>query len=213
MLTILDYEAGNKTSVKRALDALHIPCQISRDPAVLSASLGIIFPGVGAAGQAMRMLQASGLDLLLKNLIASGKPLMGICLGCQILLEHSQENDTDLLSVLPGQVVRFQPNQLLENGTRRAIPHMGFNSLSLKQDCPLFKDIPEEASYYFVHSYYTKPNPDLIIALTSYGEEFCSVFGRDGLWGIQFHPEKSGRPGLKILENFYHYCQEQSHAM
>ncbi|MBQ7585643.1 MAG: hypothetical protein IJU40_05280 [Desulfovibrionaceae bacterium] len=88
----------------------------------------------------------------------------------------------------------------------------GYNSLEFRQECPLFRDIPKEASYYFVHSYYTVPDPSLIIATTDYGQTFCSVYGRQGLWGIQFHPEKSGRPGLKILENFYKYCCEAKHA-
>ena len=212
MLTILDYQAGNQTSVRLALEALNIPCQITADAKILEKSLGIIFPGVGAAGQAMQTLKAKSLDLVLKDLIAKEKPLLGICLGCQILLEQSQENATTMLGVLQGQVVRFANDQLFDDGSRRAVPHMGFNSVRFVKECELFADIPDTASYYFVHSYYTKPAPELILGLTSYGEEFCSVYGRKGLWGIQFHPEKSGRPGLKILENFYAFCRETQHA-
>ncbi len=209
MLAILDYEAGNQTSVKRALEHLGIEAVITDDVALLQKAKGVIFPGVGAAGQAMDYLQSSDLDAVLKDIIASGKPLLGICLGCQILLDFSEENNSKTLGIVPGKTLRFPQGLVEEDGTPVRIPHMGWNGLSRQQDCLLLKDVPSDAEFYFVHSYYVAPNPDLVIATTYYGMEFCSIYGRDGLWAIQFHLEKSGAPGLQILQNFYAYCVEK----
>ncbi|MDD6088368.1 MAG: imidazole glycerol phosphate synthase subunit HisH [Desulfovibrionaceae bacterium] len=209
MLAILDYGAGNQTSVRRALDLLGIPCRITADSGDLERSAGIIFPGVGASGQAMHRLQTTGLDTVLKKHIAHGKPLLGICLGCQIMLEYSEENQTETLGILPGKCVRFSEN-LQDQGVPVRIPHMGWNTLHFRRESPLFAGVDPESSYYFVHSYYTKPAEDLIIAECTYGLDFCAAFGRDGLWAVQFHPEKSGRPGLKILQNFYDWCVKQN---
>ena len=207
MLAILDYKAGNQTSVRRALDHLGIPCVITADPAVVDSAAGVIFPGVGAAGQAMRHLQDSGLDAVLRNVVSSGRPLLGICLGCQIMVAHSDENDTPTLGLVEGRCVRFDEH-LEEGGAPIRIPHMGWNSLNVKKpDDPLFRGIPAEARFYFVHSYYVKPDPSLVLATTDYGMEFCSAYGGNGLWAVQFHPEKSGRFGLAILRNFYDYCK------
>ena len=197
MLAILDYKAGNQTSVRRALEHLGIPCAITADPATLERAHGIIFPGVGAAGQAMRALHPTG--------------LLGICLGCQILLDRSEENDTTTLGIVPGLCRRFEDNMREEDGTPAPIPHMGWNSLKATALCPLLAGVAPTAEFYFVHSYYVEPDPTFVIATTTYGKEFCSVYGRDGLWATQFHPEKSGRPGLTILRNFYDYC-EARHA-
>lgn len=208
MLAILDYKAGNQTSVRRALEHLGIPCTITADPKKLAEAQGIIFPGVGAAGQAMRELQRSGLDKALRQAVAQHQPVLGICLGCQILLERSEENATPALGILPGVCRRFDPQLHAEDGSAIRIPHMGWNSLLIRQESPLLRGIDPRANFYFVHSYYTAPDPDLIIATTRYGLEFCSVYGRNGLWAVQFHPEKSGRPGLAVLSNFYSYCRE-----
>ncbi len=206
MLAILDYEAGNQTSVRRALEHLGIASTITADPAILQKAKGIIFPGVGAAGQAMQLLQERGLDKVLTALIAEGKPLLGICLGCQILLEHSEENTTRTLGLVSGKCVRFAEGLQEKDGTPVRIPHMGWNSIAQKQDSVLLQNVPKDAEFYFVHSYYVIPKPELIIATTEYGIEFCSIYGRDGLWALQFHVEKSGAPGLQILQNFYTYC-------
>ena len=211
MLAILDYKAGNQTSVRRALEHLGIPCAITADPATLERAHGIIFPGVGAAGQAMRALHPTGLDVLLRECVKRGQPLLGICLGCQILLDRSEENDTTTLGIVPGQCRRFEDNMREEDGTPAPIPHMGWNSLKATAPCPLLAGVAPTAEFYFVHSYYVEPDPTFVIATTTYGKEFCSVYGRDGLWATQFHPEKSGRPGLTILRNFYDYC-EARHA-
>jgi len=212
MLAILKYRAGNQTSVRRALDHLGIGCEITDDPRVIARSKGLIFPGVGAAGQAMDDLGATGLDQVIKDQVQAGKPLLGICVGCQILLEYSQENDTRALGIIPGQCVLFNPSWTDEHGEPIRVPHMGWNSIQLQKPCELFENIEPDSEFYFVHSYYPNPKPDYVIGTTVYGSEFCSVHGAPGLWAVQFHPEKSGRPGLKLLRNFYNYCREAADA-
>ena len=198
--------------MQRALNKLGIPNQITADKEILSNATGIIFPGVGAAGQAMDELTSGGLDELLKELVQKKKPLLGICVGCQILLDYSEENDTQALSVIPGECRLFNPSWEDYEGVPIRVPHMGWNQIELKQDCVLFKDIDPEANFYFVHSYYPAPEEKYIIGETVYGRPFCSLHGREGLWAVQFHPEKSGNPGLKLLSNFYEYCKEASDA-
>ncbi len=207
MLAILDYGAGNQTSVRRALEHLGIPCVVTSDPATAEAAQGIVFPGVGAAGQAMRALRERGLESVLRRSVIRREPLLGICLGCQILLEYSEENDAMTLGFLPGRSVRFPGGMTQEDGTPAPVPHMGWNSLRVQKSCRLLEGVEPDAEYYFVHSYFVEPAPDLVIATTFYGREFCSVYGRDGLWAVQCHLEKSGRPGLRILRNFYEYCR------
>ena len=124
MLAILEYKAGNQTSVRRALEHLGIPCRITADPAELEQAQGIIFPGVGAAGQAMEALTSAGLDSVLRRAVAEGQPLLGICLGCQILLEHSEENDVRTLGIVPGRCVRFPDHMKEEDGSPAPVPHM-----------------------------------------------------------------------------------------
>jgi glutamine amidotransferase len=208
MLAILDYKAGNQTSVRRALDHLGIPCRITADPAVIADASGIIFPGVGAAGQAMRELTTTGLDKVLTEQVAAAKPLLGICVGCQILLDYCAENDTSTLGVVPGECVMFTPTLVEEDGTPIRIPHMGWNQVRLARPCELMDGIEPDAEFYFVHSYYPVPRPEYILGVTDYGLPFCSLYGRQGLWAVQFHPEKSGRPGLTLLRNFAAYCKE-----
>ncbi|MBU1003317.1 MAG: imidazole glycerol phosphate synthase subunit HisH [Proteobacteria bacterium] len=209
MLAILDYKAGNQTSVRRALDHLSIPCVITADAAVIKAADGIIFPGVGAAGQAMGNLTSTGLDQVLAEQVAAGKPLLGICVGCQIMLDYSLENDTKTLGIVPGECRLFNAAWLDEDGQPIRVPHMGWNKVALRTPNErLFRGIDPDAEFYFVHSYYPAPAEEYMLGLTTYGTEFCSFHGRDGLWAVQFHPEKSGRPGLALLSNFAGYCQE-----
>jgi len=212
MLAIFDYKAGNQTSVHRALEHLGIPNEITNDPDKLNSASGIIFPGVGAAGQAMDELHSAGLDDVIKGLIGQKKPVLGICVGCQILLDYSEENDTQALSVIPGECRLFNPSWEDYEGVPIRVPHMGWNQIELKQDCVLFEGIDPEAHFYFVHSYYPAPEEKYIIGETTYGRPFCSLHGREGLWAVQFHPEKSGNPGLKLLSNFYEYCKEATDA-
>ena len=212
MLAILDYKAGNQTSVRRALDHLGVPCVVTADADVAAAASGVVFPGVGAAGQAMAQLRASGLDVCLRQAVERGQPVLGICLGCQILLERSEENDAVTLGLTPGRCRRFDPALREEDGAPIRIPHMGWNSLRVLRDTPLLRGVPPEAEFYFVHSYFAEPAPELVLATSRYGQDFCAVYGRDGLWAVQFHPEKSGAPGLALLENFQRYCEGARHA-
>jgi len=212
MLAILEYKAGNQTSVRRALNALDIPSVITADSVPIREAKGLIFPGVGAAGQAMRNLRESGMDLALREAVALRKPLLGICLGCQVLLDSSDENTTHTLGLVPGCCRRFDPALRDQRGELIRIPHMGWNGLLHKRASPLLQGVPRNAQFYFVHSYYVECPSDLTIATSVYGREFCTVYGYDGLWACQFHPEKSGTPGLRILKNFYTYCTEHAHA-
>jgi len=212
MLAILDYKAGNLTSVQRALEYLSIPCTITADAGIIASCQGLIFPGVGAAGSAMDNLRQSGLRKIMAKEIAAGKPLLGICLGCQILLDYSPENDTQTLGLIPGQCAMFTPDLKEEDGAPINIPHMGWNTVTVHKDCRLFDGVSADSEFYFVHSYYPAPTPEYVIGTTYYGKEFCSVHGRDGMWSTQFHPEKSGRPGLKLLSNYYAYCREVANA-
>ncbi|MDR2352250.1 MAG: imidazole glycerol phosphate synthase subunit HisH [Deltaproteobacteria bacterium] len=211
-LAILDYQAGNQTSVHRALRHLKIPALVTADPAHLRDAIGFIFPGVGAAGQAMEVLKKSGLDLTIKDLIASGKPFLGICLGCQIMLDFSEENTTETLGIFQGRCVRFDPNLLDELGTPIRIPHMGWNRVQLTRPTPLWEGISDTDQFYFVHSYYPAPLIELTLGTTFHGQKFSSFFGKDGVWAVQFHPEKSGPPGLKLLSNFYAFAKGSPHA-
>ena len=144
---------------------------------------------------------------VLREVVAMNKPLLGICLGCQILLERSEENDTTCLGIVPGVCRRFQP-EWRDGDEPIRIPHMGWNTLDVVRPIALFEGVAPESRFYFVHSYYTEPAPELVIATSHYGRDFTAVYGRPGLWAVQFHPEKSGRPGLRLLTNFYRYCQE-----
>lgn len=212
MIAILDYKAGNQTSVLRALNFLQIEACITDDNHTLLQADGVIFPGVGAAKQAMNRLIEQKQDIFLKELVALKKPLLGICLGCQILLEKSEENNTQTLGIIKGTCDKFNEtwtDGIDENNIPQKIriPHMGWNTITIKQESPLLKNIKTGDSIYYVHSFYPNPeNKDLILATSIYGKEFPAIYGYNGLWAIQFHPEKSGEIGLQILKNFYDYC-------
>ncbi|MDY6824697.1 MAG: imidazole glycerol phosphate synthase subunit HisH [Thermodesulfobacteriota bacterium] len=203
MIAIVDYNAGNLTSVARALAKIGYDHRITGDPTEIENAERVIFPGVGAAGSAMESLKRSGLDEALREVLQKGKPLLGICLGTQIILEKSRENNADCLGLIKGDVRHFPPDMTDSGGCRLKIPHMGWNTIALTIDHPVFADCPAEAEFYFVHSYYPVPmNEESVIATTDYGIAFASVIGHYNLVACQFHPEKSGRPGLRILENF-----------
>jgi glutamine amidotransferase len=164
----------------------------------------VIFPGVGAAGASMENLRGLGLDALLHELFAAGVPIMGICVGLQVLFDHSEENDTRCLGLLPG-ITRLFPKQrmLSQNGDMLKVPHMGWNAVSFRDRHPVFRDIPAGSEFYFVHSYYPDPaDPGHVSGTTDYGISFASAIALRNLVAMQFHPEKSGAPGLKILQNF-----------
>jgi glutamine amidotransferase len=199
-LAIVDYKAGNLTSVKLALETVGAAGTITSDPEIIRSSGRVIFPGVGAAGAAMENLRRFGIDEALKDVVQNGKPLLGICVGMQVLLEHSEEDGgTAMLGIIPGRVVRFQPPD-----RRDKVPQIGWNSVEQKTDLPIFTDIPTGSDFYFVHSYYPVPqNPMHVAALTEYaGIAFASVIQYENITATQFHPEKSGKIGLQLLENF-----------
>ena len=202
MIAIIDYNAGNITSVARALQSIGQEFIITDDAKKLDAASRVIFPGVGAAGEAMAYLRQKKLDVWLRDYIKTGKPLLGICLGTQIILDYSEENDTPCVSLVAGSTRRF-PETLAFNGELLKIPHMGWNSVRLLRSHPVFDHVSPEAEFYFVHSYYPAPADEAaILGVTEYGITFCSVLARNNLVAMQFHPEKSGRPGLQILKNF-----------
>jgi imidazole glycerol-phosphate synthase subunit HisH len=194
---IIDYQAGNLTSVVRSLKALGVEATVTQDPARVGQATRVIFPGVGAAGKAMATLRELGLDLALRQSLARGIPILGICLGAQIILEHSEENEAACLGLLPGRT------RALPRGQGLKIPHMGWNRVHFLRTHPVFQGLPEGAEYYFVHSYYPDPaQTTMVLGVTDHGIEFPSAIGWRNLVATQFHPEKSGRFGLQILENF-----------
>lgn len=202
MIAILDYEAGNLTSVERAVRHLGFPCRVTSDLAEIERAERLIFPGVGAAGKAMEVLRSRGLDKALASAVSQAKPVLGICLGCQVVMESSQENGATCLGLLPGRVVRF-PEPLTEDGLRLKVPHMGWNRLQALKAHPVLANLAPDHEFYFVHSYHPEPaRSDLVLATTRYGVEFASVIGAGSLLACQFHPEKSGEPGLSLLANF-----------
>jgi glutamine amidotransferase len=202
MIAIIDYNAGNITSVSRALKEIGQEFIITNDTEKLDTASHVVFPGVGAAGEAMAYLRKNKLDDWLKNWFAAGRPLMGICLGTQIILEYSEENDTTCIGLVAGSTKRF-PEKLVSGAERLKIPQMGWNSVKMLRSHPVFDNVSADAEFYFVHSYYPAPaDSKVILGTTDYGISFCSVIARDNLVAMQFHPEKSGRPGLQILRNF-----------
>lgn len=199
MIAVVDYDAGNLKSVETALEKLGADFFISSDSEKLASADKMIFPGVGEAAQAMKRLKESALDKVVKDFAASGKPLFGICLGAQILFDHSEESDTQCLGILPGNVRLFSSDMGLK------IPHMGWNTLK-HSNHTLFKDLPQDKSFYFVHSYYIEAAESTdVIGTSDYGIDFCASVARDNVMATQFHPEKSGEWGLQILKNFIEY--------
>ena len=200
MLAIIDYKAGNLTSVKLSFDALGQANVITSDPAVIRAADRVVFPGVGAAGSAMRNLLDLNLVDVLREVIASGRPFLGICVGTQILFDFSEEDGgTNCLGLIPGRVALFHPTDV-----REKVPHMGWNQVGIRRPHPLLAGIPDNSDFYFVHSFYPQPaRPEDVIGSTDYaGINFAAMVGRDNMAAVQFHAEKSGKVGLKLLENF-----------
>lgn len=199
MIAIIDYGMGNLHSVGKAVERLGYEAVVTSDEAVILAADGAILPGVGAFGDAMEELAATGLDAVVKRYAASGKPLLGICLGMQLLFGESEEHGQHQgLGLLPGRVIRFQGGY--------KVPHMGWNRLSFGQNSPLFSELAE-GHVYFVHSYHVKPEvASDLLATTDYYQQVTAIVGRDNVYGMQFHPEKSGELGMKLLGNFLNLC-------
>ena len=203
MIAILDYRAGNLTSVERALKYLGYPCRITHDHRTIREAERVVFPGVGAAGKSMADLKELGLDALLSERLAAGVPILGICVGLQVLLDYSEENDTQCLGIIPGKVRLFAGDMADGGGRPLKIPHMGWNGVAFRDNHPVFAGIPASSEFYFVHSYYPAPSDSEDIAgTTDYGITFAAAVARGNLVAVQFHPEKSGPPGLQLLRNF-----------
>ena len=198
MITIIDYNAGNIRSVLRACVEAGAKAITTNDPKVVAKAEKIIFPGVGAAPSAMEYLGKTGLDTALKNAFKSGIPILGICLGAQIVLESSEEGPQKCLGIVPGKTVRFRIKD-----RRLKIPHMGWNEVIIVQSHPLLDGIKAGDEFYFVHSFYPQPaEKKNVYAVADYGGDFCAALGYKNLFAVQFHPEKSGRLGLEMLERF-----------
>jgi len=204
MIAIIDYDAGNLTSVSRALSYIGAECIVTHSAKDIETAERLIFPGVGAAGSAMDSLKRLGMDKAIKDAFDSGKAILGICLGTQIIMEYSQEDrGTSCLGIIPGTVMEFPRKMKADDGSALKIPHIGWNRISVKQKHPLLSGVGENEEFYFVHSYYPSPTVlSHVIAETDYGISFASVIGFRNIIATQFHPEKSGKPGLSLLKNF-----------
>lgn len=203
MIAIIDYNAGNLTSVAHAVTHLGFKCKVTNDIRLISEAEKIIFPGVGAAGSAMESLRRLGLDQAIKKAFSDGKPVFGICLGTQIIMQSSQENNTECIGIMAGSVKPFSENMTSEDGLKLKIPHMGWNRIHPIKNHPLLAGLKDDDEFYFVHSFYPAPaHQQHVVAKTDHGISFPSIIGFDNIFATQFHPEKSGKPGLKILNNF-----------
>ncbi len=202
MIGIIDYGMGNLHSVKNALDYLGAESFISSDTEVLQKADGLILPGVGAFEDAIQRLRDKGIDRMLQDYVNLNKPLLGICLGMQLLFDSSSEfGEHEGLGLIPGKIVKLE--------VPLKVPHMGWNSLSIKQRDPLFTGLEDNAHVYFVHSYYLETDPKYVSATTVYGKEIQVAAFSKTVYGLQFHPEKSGDVGLQILGNYIRYVQER----
>lgn len=198
MITIIDYGMGNLRSVQKACEKLGFEARITSSAEEIAAAEKLILPGVGAFRDAIAHVKENHFVEPIKAHIAADKPLLGICLGLQMLFDCSYEDgEYEGLGIIPGEVVRFPAQPGLK------VPHMGWNKLKVRGENPLLAGIPAEAHFYFVHSYYVAPEQEEVIAATcEHGVEFCAMIRRGNLFATQFHPEKSQRVGLKLLDNF-----------
>lgn len=198
MVAIIDYGAGNLMSVKKALDYIGAENEITMDKDKILSASHIILPGVGSFGDAMKSMESRGLVETVKAAALSGKPFLGICLGLQLLFGKSDESKgVDGLSLLNGEIVSIPKDMGLK------VPHIGWNSVSIKQKNGIFKDIPDESYFYFVHSYYLKnADKEDVAGTAEYGVDIQCAVQHGNLCATQFHPEKSGEAGLKLLKNF-----------
>lgn len=198
MISIVDYRAGNLRSVARACREVGANAELVAEPERIVTSERIIFPGVGTAESGMRTLRKTGLDEALKAAFVRGTPILGICLGAQIILDHSEEGNENCLGLVTGKCRRFSPED-----PALKVPHIGWNQVVVRQAHPLLDGFPDGAEFYFVNSYY--PDPEDIRCVygeSEYGHPFCAMLGRGNLFATQFHLEKSGRWGLDLLKRF-----------
>lgn len=199
MIAIINYEAGNLASVSNALKRLDKSHIITSNKEELDQADGIIFPGVGHAEPAMQSLKENGLDQWLKQ---TDKPVLGICLGMQLFFESSEEGDSDGLGIIPGRLRKF-------DSSVNKVPHMGWNTFKKVHPHPIVKNISNEHYFYFVHSYYA-PIGSSTVASCNYICDFSAVVSKDNYVGVQFHPEKSGKTGSLLIQNFLHYVSKNS---
>jgi glutamine amidotransferase len=195
---IIDYGMGNLRSVEKALMAVGDQAVISEDPEVVRHSDRLILPGVGAFGDAMSNLKQAGLDLAIRDAVAEGKPLLGLCLGLELLFSESEEfGRHEGLNLIPGHVRKFEETAL-------RVPHVGWNQIESLRPDPLLENLPDGSYFYFVHSFFVEPDrSDDALAWTNYGGPFCSIARHENVWGAQFHPEKSQDAGKRLLRNFF----------
>ncbi len=196
MIGIIDYKAGNGPSVENACKAKNLECVLTADKETLKNCSHIILPGVGSAGATMDSLKELDIIETLENhALKEKKPFLGICVGLQVLFEHSEEDDACCLGWIKGDVVRFDENKV-------RVPQMGWNSAEFLKKLPINEGLGKSEYFYFVNSYHIRPKEDVALAVTNYGEDFTSMIAKDNVYASQFHIEKSGEIGLKLLENF-----------
>jgi len=202
MIAIIDYGAGNIRSIEKALEHVGARVQVTDEPGAVNKAQAIVLPGVGSGGSAMSRMTERGLDDAIRHATQQGKPFLGICLGMQLLADHHAEGEVDGLSLFSGEVRR------IPHGPK--IPHMGWNQVKPQQTAlAIFEDVPQDAYFYFAHSYYVEPQDSQgVAAVTDYGSPFCSAIVTERVWGTQFHPEKSGSVGLQLLKNFLKWIRE-----
>ena len=194
-LVVIDYESGNLRSVAKALESIGVSPIVTGDASQIASADAVVLPGVGSGPAAMDALRQRNLVEPIRECVASGRPFLGVCLGLQLLLDRTEEGGADCLGSVAGRVRR------LPDGLK--VPHMGWNGVRFKREHPVFKGIPQDSHFYFVHSYYAAPDDETWVAgTTDYGVSFCSIYAKDNVVATQFHPEKSQTNGLILLRNF-----------
>ncbi|MFT5720118.1 MAG: glutamine amidotransferase [Motiliproteus sp.] len=208
-VAVIDYGMGNLHSVAKALEHVMpgVEVRVTADPEQILSADRVILPGVGAIRDCMGEIRRLGIDAIVHEAIAAGKPLLGICIGIQALMTHSEENGgVDCLDHFPGNALFFGPELKDSNGERLKVPHMGWNQVWQRQPHPLWANIDDGCRFYFVHSYYIKAaRPEQLAARCEYGVEFDAALSQDNVFAVQFHPEKSQKPGLQLLTNFLNW--------
>lgn len=200
MIAIINYGLGNLTSIKNMCKRLSVDALITDKPEDIKGADRLILPGVGHFKRGMNNLETSGLkEVINEEVLSNNKPILGICLGAQLMTQHSEEGDVDGLGWVDATTVRFDSTAL--NGL--PVPHMGWSDVKAVRECRLWKDVVAEPRYYFVHAYHFKFHvPDEVIGTARYGYEFACAFNKENIYGVQFHPEKSHKFGMKVLTNF-----------
>ena len=204
-LVVIDYQSGNLRSVAKALETVGVSPIVTGDAGEIASADAVVLPGVGSGPAAMDALRQRDLVEPIRECVSSGRPFLGVCLGLQLLLVRTEEGNADCLGSVFGRVKR------LPDGLK--VPHMGWNSVRFKQEHPVFEGIPQDSHFYFVHSYYAAPDDETWVAgTTDYGVSFCSIYAKDNVVATQFHPEKSGRMGLRVYQNFVNLAGQPSAA-